>query len=227
MATAGPQLKRFYLLLGGVAVIGIGALWWAVRGSAPKSIPANVVVTAADTVGFRGYVLGSDSAAIEITEYGDYQCPACEQFEQMQFPTVRAQLIETGRVRWRYRDFPLDNIHEWARLAAHATACADDQGQYWPMHEVIFRRHAEWAYDPKGGSRFQGYADGLGLDMAAYSECMNSVKFAGRIQASVDEGFLVGVNSTPTLLIGGRLYNAIGSDQIKALVDSLAGASQP
>ncbi len=227
MAQARPSMTRFYLLLVAVAVAGGGALWWVVRGSAPKSIPANIVVSAADTAGFRGYLLGSDTAPVEITEFGDYQCPACGQFEQMQFPTVRAQLVETGRIRWRYMDFPLDNIHQWARLAAHAAACADEQGHYWPMHELLFRNQAVWSNDSRAGSLFRDYAGQVGVDLGQYDGCMNDIKYAGRIQAMAEQGIRTGVNATPTLLIGGRLYNYIGSDQIKALVDSLEQAATP
>lgn len=223
-------MKRFYLLLAGIVVVGGGLIWWQMRarsGGAALSVPVNALVTVADTAGFRGYVLGSDSAAVEITEYGDFQCPACEYFERLQFGTIKRQLIDAGRARWRYRDFPLDGVHPFARLAAHATACADEQGQYWPMHHLLYQRHSEWANDSRGGNRFRGYAESLALNMAQYDACMQSMKYAGRIQASLDEGMRIGVNATPTLVIGNRLYNAIGSDQVKALVDSLERLARP
>lgn len=222
MASPPPTLNRFYVLLGAVALVGGALLIWLVqRPKAVVSIPANVTIQPSDTSGFRGYLMGSDSAPVEITEYADYQCPGCAQLETIQMPTVRRQLIETGKVRWRYRDFPLDQLHPWARLAAHAAACADDQGKFWPMHDYIYAHHPEWSGDPRGANRFRDYAGAVGLDLTAYDQCMQSLKFAGRIQASVDEGVKLGVTGTPTLLINGRLYDPMGSDQIKAVVDSL------
>ena len=119
MAAPAAGVKRFYLILAGIAVLGLGTLAWLMTGRGRVSIPANVVVQPADTAGFRGYLLGSDSAPVEITEYADYQCPGCQSFETVQFPDVKERLIQAGRVRWRYRDFPLQ-MHPHSRTAAHA-----------------------------------------------------------------------------------------------------------
>ena len=218
------SLNRFYLILLVVAVAGGGLLFWQVRRGVP-SIPANVTVTAADTAGFQGYFLGNPNAPVVITEYADYQCPGCQSFDMVQFPDIVRQLVETGKVRWRYRDFPL-NIHPFARLAAHSAACADDQGRYWEQHASIYQGQSNWARETEPSGTFRGYAERIGLDLTAYDECMMSAKYAGRIQASYDEGVRVGVNATPTFLIGDRLYGGLSSsDALKALVDSLTPAT--
>jgi len=219
-----PNLSRFYVVLLVVAVAGAGVLYWQARGKA-VSIPADVVVTAADTAGFSGYYLGRAEAPVVITEYADYQCPACQAFEEVQFPNVVSQLIETGVVRWRYRDFPL-NIHPSARVAAHSAACADDQGKYWEQHATLYRGQSDWSFGRDPAGTFRDYAKANGLDLAAYDACMSSAKYAGRIQASYEEGMRVGVGSTPTLLVGGRLYVGVQpSDELKRLADSLAAAA--
>lgn len=218
------SLNRFYLILLVVAVAGGGLLFWQVRRGVP-SIPANVTVTAADTAGFQGYFLGNANAPVVITEYADYQCPACQSFDMVQFPDIVRQLVETGKVRWRYRDFPL-NSHPFARLAAHSAACADDQGRYWEQHASIYQGQSNWARETEPSGTFRGYAERLGLDLKVYDECMMSAKYAGRIQASYNEGVRVGVNATPTFLIGDRLYGGLSnSDALKALVDSLTPAT--
>ncbi len=223
------SLNRFYLVLLAVAVGGGGLLFWQVRGGV-TSIPANVTVTAADTAGFQGYFLGDPSAPVVVTEYADYQCPSCQDFDIVQFPEVTRQLIETGKVRWRYRDFPLDRLHPFARLAAHSAACADDQGKYWQQHALIYQGGSTWSRESEPSGTFRGYAQQAGLEMSAYDACMKSAKYAGRIQASLDEGNRVGVNGTPTFLIGDRLYNGMSnSDALKKVIDSLvpAGAAAP
>lgn len=220
-------MNRFYILLGAGAVAGALILFYLVQRPRSVSIPANVTVLAADTAGFRGYVLGSDSAQVEITEYADFQCPACGDFAAVQWPTVRDQLIATGRLRWRFRDFPLAQ-HPHARLAAHAAACAGDQGKYWEMNEAIFAGQYDWSPQRNAASTFRGYATRLGLDAAAYDACMRSARYAGRIQASVEEGMRLGVNGTPTFLVGDRLYYSIlSSDSIRAIVDRLTPAPAP
>ncbi len=221
MAAPAPGMNRFYLVLGAVALAGIAWLVYQVGKPNAVSIPVNVTVLAADTAGFRGYLLGSSAAPVEVAEFADYQCPACQEFENIQFPAVRQQLIETGLVRWRYRDFPLQ-MHPHSRLAAHAAACANEQGKLWEMHSLIYARQPEWSPARNAAGKFSDYAGEAGLDVGRYDECMKSAKFAGRIQASVEEGSRLGVGSTPTFLIGGRLYpGAMGSDSIKALVRAL------
>lgn len=217
------SMNRFYLLLLVLAVGGGGLLFWQARSRGP-SIAANVVVTVADTAGFSGYYLGDSAAAIVITEYADFECPACQTFDVVQFPDVRRQLIEAGKVRWRYRDFPL-NIHPYSRVAAHSAACANDQGKYWQQHAVLYQGQATWARQSDPTDTFRDYAKQNGVDLSAYDACMKSGKYAGRIQASYDEGVKVGVGSTPTFLIAGRLYEGVqNSDALKQLVDSLTAA---
>jgi len=221
MAGTPVGMKGFYAALAGVAVVGIGVLGWMLSRPRTVSIPANVVVQPADTAGFRGYLLGSDSAKVEITEYADYQCPFCQTFDELQFPTIKQRLIDTGRLRWRYRDFPLQQ-HPFSRLAAHSAACADEQGKYWEQHRRIYEGQQDWAESSDAAPAFRRYAQLNGLDLARYDACMKSAKYAGRIQASYDEGVRAGVNSTPTLLIGGRLCQGrLDSDAIARLVDSL------
>lgn len=221
MAGTPVGMKGFYAALAGVAVVGIGVLGWMLSRPRTVSIPANVVVQPADTAGFRGYLLGSDSAKVEITEYADYQCPFCQTFDELQFPTIKQRLIDTGRLRWRYRDFPLQQ-HPFSRLAAHSAACADEQGKYWEQHRRIYEGQQDWAESSDAAPAFRRYAQLNGLDLPRYDACMKSAKYAGRIQASYDEGVRAGVNSTPTLLVGGRLYQGrLDSDAIARLVDSL------
>jgi len=222
MATTQAGVKRFYTVFAVLALVGLGALAYSMLKPQTVSIPANVTVQTSDTTGFRGYLKGSPSAPVEITEYADFQCPFCQTFSTLQMPTIDERLIQTGRLRWRYRDFPLQQ-HPFARLAAHSAACADEQGKYWDQHQRIYEGQSEWAESRDAGSIFRNYAKATGLDLGRYDACMKSGKYAGRIQASLNEGVQVGVNSTPTLLIGNRLYKGrFDSDAIIKTVDSLA-----
>jgi protein-disulfide isomerase len=221
MAGPKPGMKRFYLLFAVLAAVGLGALLYLSRRPANVSIPANVTVQASDTSGFRGYIKGSSTAPVEITEFADYQCPFCQTFATLQMPTIQARLIDSGKLRWRYRDFPLQQ-HSFARLAAHSAACADEQGKYWDQHDRIYEGQQDWATTRDAGPLFRDYARAAGLDLRRYDACMKAGKYAGRIQASLNEGMQLGVSSTPTLLVGDRLYRGrVDSDAITKLVDSL------
>ncbi|HXI20497.1 MAG TPA: thioredoxin domain-containing protein [Gemmatimonadales bacterium] len=226
MAAASGGLNRFYVVLGGVALAGGAVIAFLAFRRPALSFPANVPVTVADTSGFHGYFLGSDSAPLTVTEFADYECPACQQWEVVQFPTIEERLIRTGKVRWRYRDFPLDGVHVHPRLPEHAAACADDQGQFWAMNRRLYQWDNNWPEQRDPSGTIRGFARDLGLDMKKYDACMESAEHAGRIEASKAEGIALGVQSTPTFEIRGRLYPGIGAvhyDMLKALLDSLSG----
>ena len=223
MAAEGAGMKTFYIVIGVVAVVGAAALWWMMKRPTSVEIPIDVVIQASDTAGFSGYYIGSQDALIEVSEYGDYQCPFCQSFAVVQFPTIKSRLVDVGLVRWRFRDFPLDGSHPHARMAAHSAACADDQGRYWEAHEAIYHGQPVWTLERNAAGTFRGYMQQLGLDLPEYDACMGDTRYAGRIEASRQEGIRLGVNSTPSFVMNGRLFAARGMnyDFLRALTDSL------
>lgn len=226
MAERWGRMRGFYVLLVGVAVVGGGALWYSSRPQ-PASTPGpSAPPPAAATDGFRGYTLGSAAARIEVTEYSDFECPFCASFAAVQMPVIREQLIATGRVRWRFRDFPLAT-HQYAQYAALAAQCGGEQGKFWEMHDQLFGRH-EWAQTGKNPrSLFRDFAKTSGLDLSKYDACMDGQRYAGRIQASVQEGLAAGVPGTPSFFVNGkRLEGRATSDAFKALADSLTHTRQ-
>ena len=227
MAAEGAGMKTFYIVISVVAVVGAAALWWMTKRPTSVEIPIDVVIQTSDTAGFSGYYLGSENALVEVSEYGDYECPFCQSFAVVQFPTIKSRLVDAGLIRWRFRDFPLDQSHPHARMAAHATACADDQGRYWEAHEAVYNGQPVWSRERSSVGTFRGYMQQLGLDMAEYDACMGDARYAGRIEASRQEGIRVGINSTPSFVMNGRRYDARGMnyDFLKALTDSLQQAA--
>ncbi|MEO5798060.1 MAG: thioredoxin domain-containing protein [Gemmatimonadales bacterium] len=215
--------KSFYYLLGGIAAVGVAVVGYRVFGGKTVSIPANVVVSSADTSGFRGYILGSDTAPVEVTEYADFECPGCANFEAVSWPDVKARLIETGKIRYRYRDTPLP-VHPNSRLVAHAAACANDQGKFWEMKDHIFATQTERFGKTNPLSLLKAAAAAAGVNTDTWQTCMESAKYAGRIEASSQESAKVGVGSTPTFLIAGRLYEGMSGDEMVRIVDSIVAA---
>ena len=218
-------MKGFYYLLGAVAIGGGVALWYGAQrpaGTAPRgTAPPGSATPVAATDGFRGFTLGSDTARVEVTEYSDFECPFCAQFGTVQMPVIREQLIATGRVRWRFRDFPLSG-HQYSRYAALVAQCAGEQGRFWEMHDQLFFHH-QWAQtgkNPRG--LFRDFAKQAGLDLAKYDACVDAQRYDGRIQASVEEGTALGVSGTPTFFVNGRRYGGRStSDAFKAVADSI------
>lgn len=220
------RMNRFYVVLAGLAVaLGLTLFVLLREGPGATKAAAGPPPTVVDD-GFRGYTLGSDTAPVEVIEYGDFECPACAGFATLQMPTIKEQLIATGKVRWRYRDYPLP-MHPYARLAAHAAQCAGEQGKFWEMHDQLFYNHS-WAQTGKDPSRlFRDFARAAGLDLARYDACMESGRYASRIEFSRQEGEQRLVNGTPTFYINGVKYTGRNnSDAFKAAVDSAIAAAR-
>jgi protein-disulfide isomerase len=216
-------MKRFYVVLGILAVALAAALFYLLQegGGAASAAAINPPPTVVDD-GFRGYTLGDSSARVEVTEYSDFECPFCANFATIQMPTIREQLINTGKVRWRYRDFPIPG-HKYGRFAAHAAQCAGEQGKFWEMHDQLFYHH-QWAQTGRDPSRlFRDFAKDTGVDLARYDECMASGRYASRIEFSRQEGEQRMVDGTPTFFVNGTKFTGprATSDVFKAIADSI------
>lgn len=218
-------MRRFYWILAAIALIGGGAIYYAARGGPSATLTWDGPAPAPAADGFNGFVIGSDTAPVEVVEFLDFECPACASFAVIQFPTVREQLINTGRVRWRVRDLPLPG-HRYSRFSAHAAHCAGEQDRFWEMQDQLFSNHtwAQTGRDPSG--LFRQMAQAAGVDLGRYDECMASGRHAGRIEASRLEAERLGATGTPTFFVNGNLVrgNSVpNSDEIKRLVDQAAG----
>ena len=147
---------------------------------------------------------GEAAAGVTIVEYTDYQCPYCQRHAAETLPRIITEMIDTGRVRYVIKDFPLDSIHPQARAGAVAARCAGEQDAYWEMHDSLFTRQADWSGQTTGlNDIFTGLATDLGLDGDAFAACLTSGRFDAAIQANQDEGFALGVNGTPAFFING------------------------
>lgn len=143
--------------------------------------------------------LGGAKAAVTIVEFADFQCPFCARVE----PTLK-QLHERygDAIRIVWKDFPLTSIHPGAFQASEASYCAEEQGKYWPYRDRLFAN--QQALDLE---HLTQYASDAGLNAESFSACLASSKYATRVQHSMDAGKRIGVESTPTLFINGRMLS--------------------
>jgi protein-disulfide isomerase len=152
---------------------------------------------AASTISIQGAPsLGSADARVVVIEYSDFQCPYCGKFARETFSTIEEGYIKPGKVRYVYRNFPLDDAHPKAFKAAEAAECANQQGKFWAMHERLFAR--QQALDP---ADLATHADALGLEKEAFQKCMNGAA-KGKIKRDFNDGLKAGVGGTPTFLMG-------------------------
>lgn len=201
------DMTKFALVLGIVAVIGAGWLFWSVRGSV-LGTPATGPLLELDLNDAevyqqlaQGITSGDQTGMIGIIEFGDYQCPGCGGFALSVKPQIDLALVQTGRAYFQYFDFPLTHMHPHAFLAARAARCAADQDQYWEYHQELFRNQSSWSGRQSAIGAFLGYGEGLGLDQDTFEACLKSDKYADVVTANMSLGRDAGVSGTPTIFL--------------------------
>jgi protein-disulfide isomerase len=153
-------------------------------------------------------------AKVQLIVYDDFECPYCLRHEA----TLKQIMAEYGdKIVYAFRHFPL-SFHENAEKAAEASECAAEQGKFWEMHDQIF---ADNEASTMGVEQFIKDAKTLGLNVDKFTTCLNSGKYAEKIQNSMNEAATFGVNGTPGNFINGQLLSgALPYEQLKAVIDA-------
>jgi protein-disulfide isomerase len=214
---SGPG-RGFWLALGLIAVLGLGGLGYV--ASRPK-VQTTQIDPTLPAMKAEGYLLGSPTAPVEVVEFADFECPGCGQFATITEPDVRTNLINTGKIRMRFIDFPLP-MHRNTWDASLAAACANDQGKFWEMHDQIFANQDRWNGETTSRPRsvLKDMAKSVGLDASKYDACMDNDTHRAKVQSHLQEAERRGVQQTPSFLIGGKIVaGAIPYDTFKKLVD--------
>lgn len=150
---------------------------------------------------------GQPNSPVTIVEFADFECPVCRQLHD----AMRTLLPKYPQARLVFKDYPIEQIHPWARTAALAGRCAYRQNPkaFWKMYDSLYDNQdiisAENAW-----SKVVDYAGEAGLDQAAFKACMPSPEAAADVDASLANGKLLEVSSTPTLFVNGR--RVVGAD---------------
>ncbi len=152
--------------------------------------------------------LGDSKAAVTLVEYSDFECPVCRSLHDV----LRGMLPNyASKVRLVFKDFPLEQLHPWARTAAIAGRCAyqQDSNAFWKMYDFIYD-HQEIISAANAWTKMMDYAGQSGLDAEAFKGCMASPEPGVAINASRANGQQLEVNSTPTVFVNGR--RIVGAD---------------
>jgi protein-disulfide isomerase len=169
------------------------------NSSGLSATPSRVQIPLDDDLSY-----GDKDAPVVLIEFVDYQCPFCRRFYAETLRALEDEYINTGKVLFVVKDFPIDSIHASAQKASEAVECANDQGLWRELHDKIFEEQNKlgsltiqftiedlknWAYE-------------LGIDRENFDSCLDSGKYAEEVQKDFEDGENVGITGTPYFFIG-------------------------
>jgi protein-disulfide isomerase len=182
----------------------------------------------------NGLSLGDPNAPAVIEVFEDFQCPACQYFSENVEPLIIQYLVETGKARLVFRNYPFIDgpgiSGGESDQAANAAMCANEQGKFWEMKGIIY---ANWNGENKGNlnnRRLTAMAEAVKLDMDAFNACFSANKYKADIQADFDHGEELGVSGTPSAFVNGVQVGQPGKiptfQDIAVAVDAIAGTGE-
>jgi protein-disulfide isomerase len=210
-------ITRRKLLVGASSiaiVLAVGGIE-AIQPAAAQSVAAADLLVP-PPLGDRA--LGKDDAPVTIVEYASMTCPHCAHFHETTYPELKKRYIETGKVRFIFREFPLDPLAAGASMLAR---CAD-KDKFYPLIETLFQQQRQWAVE-KPIPKLLALAKQAGMSEQTFNACLSDQKMLDAMQEEqkrATEKF--GVNSTPTLFVNGKkVVGGISIEDMSKTIDAL------
>ena len=212
----GGDLKAFYWVLVGTAVIALGAVGWSALGGGLSAASTQPIVSIVEgemedlqalVAMATGVERGDPDAPISILEFADFQCPSCQQFATFVKPQIDLAYVEEGVASFVFHDYPIPSLHPHAFFAARAARCALDQGgeYFWPFHDQLFSQQAVWSLSQSPPiNNFESYAAAIGLDVGDFTSCLKSDRHADVVSANMRLGIELGVSGTPSIFVSNK-----------------------
>ncbi|MDB5178212.1 MAG: oxidoreductase [Patescibacteria group bacterium] len=208
-------MSREAKILTAILVVVAGGMigLFAIANKSPDTGPA--------PVGDKTKIIRDNShkegtGAIQLVEFGDYQCPACG----AAYPNVKQVMKEyDGKVTLYFRNFPLTQIHKNAMTGAEAAEAAADQGKFWEMHDKLYEKQTDWSEESDPTTKLAGYAKDLGLDVDKFKKALSNEQFKNLIGQDTADANALNVQATPTFFINGTQYQ--GKNDYPSLRDAI------
>ncbi len=165
--------------------------------------------------------LGNKNAKVILVDFGDFECPFCKKYFDETFAQIKKDYVDTGKVIYYYRHFPL-SFHPAAKPAALASECANEQNKFWEFHDLVFKEQAKiTGQTPEGTTQaLKTFAASLGLNTSQFNSCLDSEKYKDNVEKDTTEGTTAGVNGTPTFFVNGMsLVGAQPYSAFQTLID--------
>ena len=187
-------MKKYYLLAIPI-IIGVIVTYYLQNPSEDKQEK----ITTQMIMQNGSPLMGNPDAKITIVEWGDYQCTFCYKFHQSSKDVIIEEYLNTGKVNFVFRDFPLNGPD--SVLAAEASYCASDQGKYWEYHDEIYKN---WAGEKTGWvnrESLEQFAKTTNLDVNQFNKCLDGKKYHQKVLDNEKFGMSMGIRATPSFLI--------------------------
>lgn len=146
-------------------------------------------------------VKGSDSAKVAIVEFGDMRCPFCKQFFDVTEPQILSQYVNTGKVKFAFRNYQF--LGPASTLAGNAIECANEQGKFWEYYDYLYKNQPdERDTSMYTSDKLTSVASNLGLAGTQFKTCLDQAKYSKNLTADMNAGQQVGITATPSFIIG-------------------------
>ena len=214
------------IIVGGVILLAIIAAGILIMQSFPS---AGEFITVAKQTWPQpdGKALGPANAAVVVQEFSDFQCPYCRQFHDTILNKLISQYVATGKIRFEYHHFIVIDGNTGgneSRRAAEASECANEQGQFWDYHNMLFANQKSEGSGTFSDVRLRAFAASLGLDTTKFNSCFNSGKLAALVVKDENLATSDKLQTTPALLVNGVLVqNPIDYTIVQSAIDKALG----
>lgn len=171
-----------------------------------------------------GHDTGSAKAKVFVVEFADFGCGYCARFNAETYPKLDSAHIKSGMVRWKMVPF-VTGMFRNSRDVAEAAECAGEQGEFWKMHDLLYRQRKEWMASNDIRAQITKYATELKLQPAAFSRCLMNPDVRRRILKHDELAHQLSVRGTPTFFVNGRVVpGAVPFDLFSQLITTAAAS---
>jgi protein-disulfide isomerase len=211
------MMKKFGIGAIALAAIAVMGLW----SVAPKSAQAEETTTAATpAIEIKDYGIGPIDAKVKIIEYASFTCPHCANFHEQSFKKLKAEFIDTGKVRFEYREVYFDRYGLWAAMMAR---CGGEM-RYFGISDILFSTQQDWAASEDPAvivANLKKIGRTAGMDDTMLDACMKDATTAQAMMTHYETNFAAdGIEGTPTFIINGNKHSNMDYADLKAIIDA-------
>jgi protein-disulfide isomerase len=218
-------MSKTYLLAGALAVAVAGGAFWMTRATTPlppalsTAAEAQEAAVSSEAAAVPDMIMGKLDAPVEVIEYASFTCPHCADFNQTVFDQLKANYIDTGKVKFVHREVYFDKFGLWAAMVAR---CAGPE-KYFPVADMIYDTQSQWIGDGQAAAIAENLRKiGLkaGLSTEALDACMNDNAMAQAMVATYQANATKdAIDSTPSFVIDGEKYSNMSYEDFAKLLD--------